>query len=217
MIIFMAIITVLAAYLIGSISSAVIISKVVFKKDIREEGSGNAGATNMLRVHGKKMGVLILVIDILKGVAAVGAAYILKGLTVRLGVNEDETFLRAFAPMAAFFVTVGHDFPLYFGFRGGKGVATSLGAVLMINPLITVVTIALAVAAIALTRYVSLGSIVGALVYIAGVIISAAVTKQYTAPELIFSFAISILLIVRHHANIVRLLHGNENKLGAKK
>ena len=131
-----------AAYLIGSINSSILISRIVSGKDIRESGSGNAGATNMLRTMGKKYAVITLVIDILKGVAAVLAAR----LTAGIGMPEYAAYV------AGVCVVLGHNFPVFFGFKGGKGVATSLGVVLVLDWQVGVIVLVTALLIMALSR-----------------------------------------------------------------
>lgn len=192
------------AYLIGSVNFSILLSRMISGKDIRESGSGNAGATNMLRTYGKKMGVITLLLDVLKGVIAI--------LVCRL-VSDNEVLPY----VAGVCVVLGHNFPLYFGFKGGKGVATSLGVVLMLDWKVGLIVGACAILIMAITRYVSLGSILGGAAFIVVEIVKAIVTKNANAVQLICIIVIGGLLIARHHANIKRLLNGTENKLGAKK
>lgn len=192
------------AYLIGSVNFSILLSRMISGKDIRESGSGNAGATNMLRTYGKKMGVITLLLDVLKGVIAI--------LVCRL-VSDNEVLPY----VAGVCVVLGHNFPLYFGFKGGKGVATSLGVVLMLDWKVGLIVGACAILIMAITRYVSLGSILGGAAFIVIEIVKAIVTKNANAVQLICIVIIGGLLIARHHANIKRLLNGTENKLGAKK
>ena len=241
------------SYLIGSINFSIILSKIISGKDIRESGSGNAGATNMLRTHGKEMGVLTLLLDVAKGVVCVLISVLLiKCINSSEGYNswgissDLDIFRQAFASVALPYIAgvcviLGHNFPLYFGFKGGKGVATSLGVVLMLDWRVGLIVMVIALAVMAVTRYVSLGSIIGGAAYIIieignGIYCSANDYPLFYAP-IINSFAIHIntyavwvtcirmacaiiiggLLILRHHANIKRLLNGTENKLGMKK
>lgn len=214
------------SYLIGSINFSIILSKVISGKDIRESGSGNAGATNMLRTHGKKMGVITLLLDVAKGIISVLIAiYIREKIyngdilySARASVHiYFETFLACLPYIAGVCVVLGHNFPLYFGFKGGKGVATSLGVVLMLDWNVGLIVAVCAVAVMAITRYVSLGSILGGAAYIIAQIVKAVVKGEYNIIQLVCVVIIGGLLIVRHHANIKRLLNGTENKLGAKK
>lgn len=205
----------IAAYLIGSVSSAVIISKMISGRDIREEGSGNAGATNMLRVHGKGAGVLTLIIDVLKGVVAVLAAILF------------EKFLSIAAPGGIFvgnlkylmglFVVIGHDFPVFFRFRGGKGVATSLGVILMLNWVIGVSVLIIALLIMIISRYVSLGSVSAAVVYVGLVLAYMLNEGVIKIIWLATAVIMALLLAIKHSANIKRLKNGTENKLFAKK
>lgn len=197
------------SYLIGSINFSILISKAISGKDIRESGSGNAGATNMLRTHGKKMGVLTLLLDVLKGVAAI---LLIRFIKDKLGAGGN-----VLDYIAGVCVILGHNFPIYFGFKGGKGVATSLGVVLMLDWKVGLIVAVCAIAVMAITRYVSLGSILGGAAYIVVEIVKAAVTHNYSKTQLICVVIIGGLLIARHHANIKRLLNGTENKLGSKK
>lgn len=196
-------------YLIGSVNSSIILSRVTSGEDIRSEGSGNAGATNMLRTRGKKMGAITLIADILKGVAAVLIARLFAGAFFIDGTTVEY--------VAAAAVVLGHDFPVFFGFKGGKGVATSLGAVLMLDWKIGLVILICAVAVIALTRYVSLGSVLGGAAFITEEAVQMITARELNIARLVCVLIIGGLLIQRHHANISRLLNGTENKLGAKK
>ncbi len=210
------------SYLIGSINFSIILSKAISGKDIRESGSGNAGATNMLRTHGKKMGVITLLLDVLKGIVAIllvgYIAYIKIPDDVFFNMNDLCTQLYFALPyIAGVAVILGHNFPLYFGFKGGKGVATSLGVVLMLDWKVGLIVAVCAIAVMAITRYVSLGSILGGAAFIIVEIVKAAVTGEYNVIQLVCVIIIGGLLIARHHANIKRLLNGTENKLSFSK
>lgn len=205
-------IAMILSYLLGSISSAVIISKTLFGHDIRNEGSGNAGATNMLRTHGKKMGALTLTLDVLKGVIAVLLANLIKNFTA-----GDAFILRAIPFLAGLFVILGHNFPVFFNFRGGKGVATSLGVVLALNYKVALIIACISLLVMIITRYVSLGSILAGILYIAVDLTYMIFTDNFYYPEFIFTILVGSLLIIRHRQNIKRLLNGTENKLGQKK
>ena len=199
--------TAIVSYLIGSVNFSILLSKMLSGKDIRESGSGNAGATNMLRTYGKKMGVITLLLDVLKGIVVI--------LLSRFA-GTDEIY-PVISYIAGVCVILGHNFPLYFGFKGGKGVATSLGVVLMLDWKVGLIVAVVAIAVMAVTRYVSLGSILGGAMYIVIEIVKMIVTKNVDAIQLVCVVIIGGLLIARHHANIKRLLSGTENKLGAKK
>ena len=195
------------SYLIGSINSSILISKAVTGKDIRTSGSGNAGATNMLRTMGKKYAVITLVIDILKGVVAL----LLAKLAINLGAYTSATYIAGVA------VVLGHNFPVFFGFKGGKGVATSLGVVLLLDWKIGLITLVVALVVMAISKYVSLGSITAAVVFMVLQIVAMAVTDAFDIARLICVLILGGLLIIRHRANIARLANGTENKLGSKK
>lgn len=195
------------AYLIGSINSSILISKAVMGKDIRESGSGNAGATNMLRTMGKKYAIITLVIDILKGVVAL----LLAKLAMSFGAYDVSMYIAGVA------VVVGHNFPVFFGFKGGKGVATSLGVILLLDWKIGLITLAIAIVIMAISKYVSLGSIMAAVVFMILQIAVMIINDSFDVTRLVCVLILGGLLIIRHRANIVRLLNGTENKLGSKK
>jgi glycerol-3-phosphate acyltransferase PlsY len=188
------------SYLIGSISFSYLITKKIKKIDIRRFGSGNAGATNAQRVLGTGPAVVILLLDIAKGIVCVFIAR-------ALGIADWATVISGLAAI------IGHDYPLYFNFKGGKGVATSVGVFFMIMWPEAIIVGILTLLIIAVTRYVSLGSLVFLLMTPAlGWILG-----DYAPGVLAAMFAIALLSVIRHQANIVRLIHGNENKLGHKK
>lgn len=198
----------IAAYLIGSVNFSILLSKMISGEDIRKSGSGNAGATNMLRTYGKKMGAVTLLLDVLKGVICVAAAKICVSF---LGGASYIPYITGVC------VVLGHNFPLYFGFKGGKGVATSLGVVLLLDWKIGLSIAVIAVLVMALTRYVSLGSILGGLMYIIAECVKMCVSGNFDLVRILCVFILGGLLVIRHHANIKRLINGTENKLGAKK
>lgn len=196
-----------AAYLVGSVNSSIIISRIVSGKDIRESGSGNAGATNVLRTMGKKYAAITLVIDILKGVAGV----LIGKLAMLLGAPDWCPYVTGVCAV------LGHNFPVFFGFKGGKGVATSLGVVMMLGWHIGLVVLAAAILVMAVTKYVSLGSIIAAVLFMVLAIINMAVHGGFGIIKLICILMLGFILIGRHHANITRLMNGTENKLTSSK
>lgn len=223
MIWFIGIAAAVAAYLIGSINTSIILSRIFFGDDIRKSGSGNAGATNMLRTHGKKFAIATLILDILKGVAAVLLALLADNIIARLLTSQYAQYPEAayilgnLKYIAGFFVVLGHSFPLYFGFRGGKGVATGLGVMMTLNWQVGLIVLAVSLIIMVVTRYVSLGSVIGALLF---PLLLAAFTLgggSFDIVEVIMAAALGLLVIARHHANISRLIHGSENKLFSKK
>lgn len=202
------------AYLIGSINFSIILSKRMAGFDIREKGSGNAGTTNMLRAVGKKAAVITLICDILKGVVSILIA-VLAGKIVK---NLDNALL---VQLAGIFVIIGHTFPIFFKFKGGKGIATSLGVLLMINWQIGLICLIFALVLMALTKMVSVGSIAAAILF---PILVAFIDQNYIVPTsnsnwsyLVFSIIVALLVIFNHRANVQRILNGTENRLSFKK
>ncbi len=205
------IIVVIIAYLLGSISFSVIISKKLAGFDVREKGSGNAGATNMLRSVGVKGAVLTLIGDCLKGVIAILVAVIVG----KIAKNADKALLVQLAGIA---VVLGHTFPIFFNFKGGKGVATALGVVLVTNWQIGLICLVFALVLMALSRMVSLGS-VGACVLFPVLVLF--IKSNYIVTEgssyLIYSIILAVIVAFNHRSNIKRLLTGTENKISFKK
>lgn len=205
------IIVAIIAYLIGSINFSILISKKMAGFDIREKGSGNAGTTNMLRSVGKKAAVITLICDILKGVVSILIA-VLAGKIIK---NLDNALL---VQLAGIFVILGHTFPVFFNFKGGKGIATSLGVLLMVNWQIGLICLVFALVLIALTKMVSVGSIAAGILF---PILVVFINQNYIVQSsnwsyLVFSIIIAILVIFNHRANVQRILTGTENKLSLK-
>lgn len=200
----------IVAYAIGSISFSVIFSKKMAGFDVREKGSGNAGSTNVLRTVGKKAAALTLVCDILKGVVAILLAVFLGNIVKDL----DRALLVQISAIA---VVIGHTFPIFFGFKGGKGVATSLGVLLLINWQIGLICLVFALVIMALTRMVSAGSVLAAILF--PVLTLFIGQEYYIVPGNYFIFSVIMALIVafNHRSNIKRILSGTENKLTFKK
>lgn len=207
------IISAIIAYLVGSISSSVIISKKMAGFDVREKGSGNAGSTNVLRTVGKKAALLTLICDILKGVVAVLVAFI-------IGLFAKECSKAVLVQLAAIFVVIGHTFPIFFKFKGGKGVATSLGVLLILNWRIGLICLVFALLIMALTRMVSLGSIGAAVLFPVLVIFmqnANYLVKGSKISYIIFGLCLAAIVIFNHRSNLIRIINGNENKLSFKK
>ena len=203
---------VLLSYLIGSINPAIILSNLLKKEDIRTQGSGNAGTTNTLRTLGKWPAVVVLLVDVLKAVIAV----LLAKWIGTLGEYTPEQFVKLhdYVLMASGIgVILGHNFPVYYGFKGGKGVATSLGVLLIMEWRIGLICLVFALAIILTSRMVSLGSITAAILYPVLVLLLPGIAFNDNWLYLIFAVLIALLLIVRHKSNIKRLLEGTENKL----
>lgn len=196
-------IIIILAYLVGSIPTSVWIGKYFYGIDIREHGSGNAGATNTFRVLGKKPGILVLLIDILKGSVAVSLAYIFEEAL------PPQEFIDIEISLAVASV-LGHIFPVFAGFRGGKGVATLLGATLIITPLSALLAFCVFLLVLLATRYVSLGSILAGMSY--PFILHFIMYNQQTTLT-IYSIFIAILLIITHRKNIRRLVRNTESKI----
>ena len=201
------IIMAIIAYLIGSINFSVIISKKMAGFDVREKGSGNAGATNMLRSVGKKAAALTLLGDALKGVVAILFAMIVGAFAKEI----DNELLKY---VAGIFVVIGLTFPIFFGFRGGKGVATSLGVILMLNWRIGLICLVFALLLMALTKMVSMGSVGAAILFPVLVLF---VDTNFTMGKLICSVLLAAFVAFNHRSNIKRILNGTENKLSFKK
>ena len=201
----------IVAYLIGSISFSVIISKKMAGFDVREKGSGNAGATNMLRSVGKKAAILTLLGDALKGVVAILFAIIVGAIAK----SADKSLL---VQIAGILVVVGHTFPVFFGLKGGKGVATSLGVLLMTNWQIGLICLVFALVLMAVTRMVSLGSIGAAVLFpVLVLFIHTNFTISEGSSYFIYSIILAAIVIFNHRANVQRILNGTENKLSFKK
>lgn len=198
-------VTVLAGYLLGSLNTSIIVG-MIYGLDIRQHGSGNAGATNTLRTLGKIPALLVTVGDILKGVIACLIGLLLIGNIEGVGKLGIMT-----GGLAAI---LGHNWPVYFGFRGGKGVFVSIVTLMMMDWKIGLITFGIFFIIVLLTRFISLGSIIGGIAF---PIISAIPIFDKTPVFIVFAIAVAILVVVKHRTNITRLMKGTESKLGAKK
>ena len=198
--------TTIVAYLLGSIPTAVWYGQGFFGIDIRQYGSGNAGATNTFRVLGKRAGTIVMLVDVLKGYTAA----IMAPLLWHFGVithNEIMTFEIVFGLVAV----IGHLYPVFAEFRGGKGVASLLGMVLAIHPEMAVLCIAIFLLVVIASQYVSLGSILAALAF--PVLLLLRVFGQQENPLLIvFGFVVFLMVVLTHQKNIGRLLRGQESR-----
>ena len=202
------IVTAIIAYLIGSINFSVILSKKMAGFDVREKGSGNAGTTNMLRSVGKKAAAITLICDILKGVVAILIAM----LAGKILANSNSSLLVQIAGIS---VILGHTFPIFFKFKGGKGVATSLGVLIMSNWQIGLICLVFALVLIILTKMVSVGSIAAAILY---PVLTLFIPQNYIVPGnyIIYSVILAVLIVFNHRENVKRLLSGTENKISFK-
>ena len=187
------------SYFIGTISGSYIIGKLFLDKDIRKYGSGNAGTTNAIRVLGKKAGVITFLIDFLKGVA----------VTFIIGRFFEENLI----PMGMLGAIIGHDFPFYMNFRGGKGVATTLGALALYNFPLTLICYIVWFLGTVITKMVSVGSIL----FFISIIIVYTFMSELNTYNVVLVNIIALIGIIRHKDNIKRIIAGNENKIGGKK
>ena len=194
------------AYFIGSISFSVIFSRKFAGFDVRDKGSGNAGTTNVLRTVGKGVAALTLLCDILKGVLAIAIA----AIASKIWTDVNSEILKY---LAGFFAILGHTFPIFFEFRGGKGVATSLGVLITLNWKIGFICLVFGVILIALTRMVSVGSIMSAILFPILMVFMGGVRFE----SILVSVLIALLVVFNHRTNIKRLKNGTENKLSFKK
>ena len=192
-------------YLIGSCNFAIIYSKLFKKDDIRRYGSGNAGSTTVLRTYGKGPAAAVFLLDLLKGVVAV--------LIARFFYRNTDIC----ACMAAFGAILGHNFPCYYDFKGGKGVATSFAALLVLDWRLALIALGAFLVLVLITRYVSLGSVAGSVAAPIGAIAFRAVNGSVSLALCVFSVCVGLLCILRHSGNFKRLRQGKENKLWGKK
>ena len=195
----------LVAYLIGSISFSVIFTKKLAGFDVREKGSKNAGSTNVLRTAGKKVAILTLVCDVLKGVIAVLFAKF-------IGKVDNFEHTEYLVQLAGLMFVLGHTFPIFIGFKGGKGVATSLGVIMIINWQIGLICLVFALILMILTRIVSLGSVAAAILF---PVLTLFITENYSVPGdyRIFGILLGVFVCFNHRANIKRLLKGEEKRI----
>ena len=193
------------AYCIGSISFSVIFTKKFAGFDVREKGSGNAGSTNVLRTAGKKIALITLLCDILKGVVAIA-------LAILIGKIAKDLNSAILVQIAALAVVIGHTIPVFFGFKGGKGVATSLGIILLVNWRIGLICLVFALTLMILSRMVSLGSIMTAILF---PIMTIFITDSYIVEGnyILFGFLLGLFVIYNHRTNLKRIFAGEENKL----
>jgi len=195
-----AVLPVIISYLLGSIAFSIVIARLVKGIDIRQHGSGNAGATNTLRILGKGPALLVFLLDVAKGVLAV---------FIGSWLSDGNMTVMTLSGLAAI---VGHNWPVFFGFKGGKGIATTVGVMVTLAFLPALYAGIVAIALIALTRYVSLGSLAFAALTPLFILL-----MDRPLPLLWGSLALCAFAFLRHRSNIVKLAQGKENKLGAKR
>ena len=207
-------------YLVGSIPTSIIISKITKGIDIREHGSGNAGGTNVMRVLGWKQGLLVIILDALKGAFAVVVIARLHygGLPFQnVSPFDDFTLVQIIAGIAA---VIGHIWTVFAGFRGGKGIATALGMLIMIITVDMLVAVGIFILVVTISRYVSLGSILAALSIPITLIFRENILHNHIQSYgtiLPFVVAVSLLVVFTHRKNVIRLLNGTESKFSLKK
>lgn len=203
------------AYLIGSINFSILISKKKAGFDIREKGSGNAGTTNMLRTLGKGAAAITLILDILKGVIAIGVSILYGTILYKIWtIGLDYALL---VQISGIFVILGHTYPIYFGFKGGKGVATALGILLVTNWHIGLICLVFAIVLIVITRMVSVGALGAAILFPVLTLFSYESSFIEPGNYIIFSILVAIIVCFNHRTNIKRLMNGTENKISFKK
>lgn len=209
------IIMAIIAYCIGSLNISIFISKKMGGFDLREKGSNSTGATNVLRTLGKKAAAITLLFDIAKGIVAIA-------ISMMIGNIIEGTNKELLLQIAGIAVVIGHTFPIFFGFKGGKGVATSLGILLMSNWKIGLICLVFALVLMALTRMVSLGSCGATILF---PVLTLFINDSYTvlsegkrgSTYFIYSVILAVIVLYNHRSNIQRLLNGTENKLSFKK
>jgi len=197
------ILQILLAYLIGSIPSAVWIGKALYHTDVREQGSGNAGATNVIRVLGYKAGIPVMLFDVFKGWFAV----FLTTLFTHQGLTPDQVVNDQIG--AAVAAALGHVFPVFAGFRGGKGVGTLAGVGIFLFPWALLIVLGIFIIILSLTRYVSLASVLGAVAFPLAVVF---ITREHHTGLIILSVFVSVFVLFTHRKNMIRLFKGTENK-----
>ena len=205
------------SYLLGSLNFSIILSRAVARKDIRESGSGNAGATNMLRTYGKHFAVLTMLGDILKVALAILIAFVILGAPLEYlfkiaEIKECAATMINYKEFAGFFCVLGHIFPLYFKFKGGKGVAACTGMVILVYWRIALILFVIFVLTILISKMISLGSIVIAVLY--PVLIAVFYQNLFL---ILIAVLFAAIVIAAHRANIKRILNGTENKLTNEK
>lgn len=197
-------IALLVSYLYGSIPTAIWIGKAFYGIDVREYGSGNAGATNTFRILGKKAGIPVLLIDILKGFTTTNLVYFVGNY-----VPGSVQFAN-FQLVLGITAVIGHIFPVFAGFRGGKGIATLFGMILAVHPAASLISCGVFVIALILTQYVSFSSMIASFMFPVNIILF--FNETTTRTQLLFAISVCILVMITHQKNIERLLKGKESK-----
>ena len=206
----------LIGYLLGSISFAVVISKTFYKQDIRNFGSGNAGMTNVLRTYGIKAAAATFAGDFLKGTFSVLIAKTIMNSDRFAAVENIEFFKDLAIYVVVFGALIGHLKPIFFGFKGGKGISVAFGAMMAGTPSITALAFVVWVVVVALTKYVSLASILAVFSYGVFTFINFFISGTYSVPHGVAAVVLPAIIIYAHRSNIVRLKNGTERKIGEK-
>ncbi len=203
----------IVGYLIGSVNLSIVLSKLMGKGDIRQHGSGNAGTTNTLRVLGVLPAIAVLLFDIFKGVLAILLSkYIFLLSAINMDVQELEITFELSKLVAGFMAIMGHNFPIYYEFKGGKGVATSLGVIMMLEPRLGIICLIFALVLMISTRMVSFGSVLTAVLYPV-LVITSGHAFTYTVAYATFACLLGVLIIYKHSGNIERIFNGTERRL----
>jgi glycerol-3-phosphate acyltransferase PlsY len=196
------VVSIIVPYLLGSLNFAIIISAKQYNEDIRSYGSKNAGMTNMMRTYGKRAAALTLLGDALKAIVSCSIGYLMLGYTG--------------CYIAGLFCVIGHMFPVFYRFKGGKGVVTGAIAILMSDPIVFAIILLIFIIIVVFTKYISLGSIMSVILY-PFILDRICKLRGYVCPYTIFAFLIMILVLIKHYENIKRLFQGKENKFSFKK
>lgn len=202
------------AYLIGSINFSILISKKYAGFDVRQKGSGNAGTTNMLRSVGKGAAAITLILDILKGIVSILIAVLLGKICTNIVTNNVNS--AVLVQVAGICAILGHTFPIYFGFKGGKGIATALGILLVSNWQIGLICLVFALVIMILTKTVSTGSIAAAILFPVLTLFLGKENYIVSGNYFIYSIIIALIVCFNHRENIKRIANGTENKISFK-
>lgn len=207
-------VTAIAAYLFGSLNSAILVCRIFKHDDIRKYGSKSAGLTNVLRVYGKGLALMTLLCDLFKGIIAVALARFIVTDVFDVLFFGDDLFIGYVAGIC---VVIGHIFPLYYGFRGGKGVLTACTTMLAVDPVSTLLCLVVFIIIVSITKYVSLGSMIATTAYPVFTAVTQ-ILRGYDGVWLnvIFAAMFPIIIVYKHKANIIRLKNHEENKLSFK-
>jgi len=202
--------TAVIAYIVGSLNYSIIVSNVFTKTDIRTKGSGNAGSTNMMRNYGWKAGVITLITDFIKTIAITNGAW-------SVFIQMFPEYARTAVAVAGLFCAVGHCFPVFFNFKGGKGVAVGAMTILMVDYRCFIVTVSLFLLFVSIFRFVSLGSIMGALSFPVSLAFIVDFSNTADIVTYVCSTVLVVMVVLLHNENIVRLFKGTESKISFKK